>query len=132
MIRIRDIFLPPEHSAAQLSYEAARALRISPSKVRRLRIVRRSVDARKKPDIRVVYTVDVTVDGSENKILKQSGCKRASVAPVSFYKVPKTEKTFDKRPVVVGFGPAGMFAALVLAIAGSCHILGFMCLFRKH
>ena len=118
MIRIRDIMMPPEHSVAQLSYEAARALRISPSKVRQLRIVRRSVDARKKPDIRIVYTVDVAVEGSENKILKQSGCKRASVAPVSYYKVPKVSGTLSKRPVVVGFGPAGMFAALVLALAG--------------
>ena len=118
MIRIREIYLPPEHSPAQLAYEASRALRINASKVRKVRIVRRSVDARKKPDIRIVYTIDVAVDGSENKILKQSGCKRASVAPVSYYKVPKTEKVMEKRPVVVGFGPAGMFAALVLAIAG--------------
>ena len=118
MIRIRDISMPPEHAPAQLLYEAARALRISGSKVKKLKIVRRSVDARKKPDIRIIYTVDVAVDGSENKILKQSGCKKASVAPVSYYKVPKTEKTCEKRPVVVGFGPAGMFAALVLALAG--------------
>ena len=118
MIRIRDIYMPPEHSAAQLPYEASRALRISPSKVRWVKIVRRSVDARKKPDIRIVYTVDVTVDGSENKILRQSGCKRASIAPVSYYKVPKAAKEAQSRPVVVGFGPAGMFAALVLALAG--------------
>ncbi len=118
MIRIREISLPPEHNIAQLSFEAARALKISNSKVRRLRIVRRSVDARKKPDIRIVYTVDVTVDGSENKILKQSGCKRASIAPVSFYKPPRTAAQPVHRPVVVGFGPAGMFAALILALAG--------------
>ena len=118
MIRIREIYLPPEHSPAQLAYEASRALRITASKVRKVRIVRRSVDARKKPDIRIVYTIDVAVDGSENKILKQSGCKRASIAPVSYYKVPKTDKVLEKRPVVVGFGPAGMFAALVLALAG--------------
>ena len=118
MIRIRDIMMPPEHAPAQLLYEAARALRISGSKVKKLRIVRRSVDARKKPDIRIVYTVDVAVDGSENKILKQSGCKKASIAPVSYYKVPKVEGVTEKRPVVVGFGPAGMFAALVLAMAG--------------
>ena len=118
MIRIKDIYMPPEHSVAQLSYEAARALRISNSKVRGIRIVRRSVDARKKPDVRIVYTIDVTVDGSENKILKQSGCKRASVAPVSYYKVPKPGWVLEQRPVVVGFGPAGMFAALVLAQAG--------------
>ena len=118
MIRIREISLPPEHNVAQLSYEAAQALHISVSKIRRLTIVRRSVDARKKPDVRIVYTVDVAVDGSENKILKQSGCKRASLANDKYYKVPKCDKNPAHRPVVVGFGPAGMFAALVLAIAG--------------
>ena len=118
MIRIREIYLPPEHSVSQLAYEASRALRVTTSKIRKVRIVRRSVDARKKPDIRIVYTVDVAVDGNENKILKQSGCKRASVAPVSYYKVPKTDKVAQNRPVVVGFGPAGMFAALLLALAG--------------
>ena len=118
MIRIREIAMPPEHNVSQLSYEAAQALRISVSKIRRLTIVRRSVDARKKPDVKIVYTVDVTVDGNENKILKQSGCKRAAIAADKYYKVPKTSKEPAKRPVVVGFGPAGMFAALVLAIAG--------------
>ena len=118
MIRIREISLPPEHSVAQLSYEAARLLKVSNSKVRRIKLVKRSVDARKKPDVRIVYTIDVTVDGNENKILKQSGCKRASIAPVSYYKAPKTNKEATHRPVVVGFGPAGMFAALILSIAG--------------
>ncbi len=118
MIRIREISMAPEHSVAQLSYEVARALRISNSKVRKIRIVRRSVDARKKPDVRIVYTVDAQIDGNESKILKQSGCKRASMAPVSFYKVPKPAADGAFSPVVVGFGPAGMFAALVLALAG--------------
>jgi len=118
MIRLREISLPPEHSVAQLSYEAARMLKISPSKVRSLSLVRRSVDARKKPDVRIVYTVDVAVEGNEAKILKQSGCKRASLANVDYYKPPKGKPAFAKRPVVVGFGPAGMFAALILALAG--------------
>ena len=83
MIRIREILLPPEHHVAQLQYEAARLLRVSPSKIRKIQLVRRSVDARKKPDVKIVYTIDVAVEGSENKILKQSGCKRASVAPVT-------------------------------------------------
>lgn len=123
MIRIREISMPPEHSAAQLSYEAARALKLSTSKVRRVKIVRRSVDARKKPDVRIVYTVDVAVDGNEGKLLKQSGCKRASIAPVNFYKPPRLNAPPEKRPVVVGFGPAGMFAALVLALAGACPLV---------
>lgn len=118
MIRIREISLPPEHNVAQLSYEAARMLKISNSKVRRVKLVRRSVDARKKPDVRIVYTIDVAVDGNESKILKQSGCKRAQIAPVQFYKPPKSAPSQDLPPVVVGFGPAGMFASLILALAG--------------
>ena len=118
MIRLRDIPLPPEHNAHQLQFEAAQMLHISVSKIRHLRIVRRSVDARKKPDIKIIYTIDVAVDGSEKRILKQSGCKRAIIAPAAYYKAAKNVPAPEKRPVVVGFGPAGMFAALVLAIAG--------------
>ena len=118
MIRIREISLPPEHDVNQLVFEAARCLKVSASKVRKIKIVRRSVDARKKPDVKIVYTADVALDGNENKILKQSGCKRASIAPVSFYRLPKVKSDLPKQPVVVGFGPAGMFAALVLALCG--------------
>ena len=118
MIRIREIPLPPEHNVAQLHYEAARLLKVSNSKIRGITLVKRSVDARKKPDIKVVYTVDVAVDGNENKILKASGCKRASIAPISYYKPPRPKAEPKYRPVVVGFGPAGMFAALILAQTG--------------
>lgn len=118
MIRIRDISLPPEHDANQLLYEAARMLKISGSRIKGLSIVRRSIDARKKPDVRVIYTVDVAVDGSEKKILKSSGCKKAAIAQVSYYKPPKGDYKCESRPVVVGFGPAGMFAGLILAMAG--------------
>ena len=118
MIRLRDIPLPPEHNAHQLQFEAAQLLRISNSKIRSLKIVRRSVDARKKPDVKIIYTVDVAVEGNEKKILKASVCKRASLAPASYYKAPKNIPAPEKRPVVVGFGPAGMFAALILAMAG--------------
>ena len=118
MIRIRDIALPPEHNPHQLQFEAAQLLRVSNSKVRQLRIVRRSVDARKKPDVKIIYTIDVAVDGNEQKIVRNSGSKRASIAPVSYYKPPKKAPQPPNRPVVIGFGPAGMFAALILAIAG--------------
>ena len=118
MIRIRDIALPPEHNVNQLPFEAAQLLKVANSKVRGVKIVRRSVDARKKPDIKIIYTIDVAIDGNEEKIVRKSGCKRASVAPISYYKVPKCPEKPAKRPVVVGFGPAGMFAALILARAG--------------
>ena len=118
MIRIRDIALPPEHNAHQLRFEAAQLLRVNNSRIRNLRIVRRSVDARKKPDVKIIYTVEVAIDGNESKILRQSGCKKASIAKGEYYKAPKRRELSGKRPVVVGFGPAGMFAALILAMAG--------------
>ncbi len=118
MIRIREIALPPEHNVSQLHFEAAQLLKIPNSKLRQLRIVRRSIDARKKPDVKIVYTVDVKIDGNEQKILKQSRCRRAAIAPVSYYKAPKSAPEAKYRPVVVGFGPAGMFAGLILAQAG--------------
>ena len=118
MIRIRDIALPPEHNVNQLQFEAAQLLKVPNSKVRGLKLVKRSVDARKKPDVKIIYTVDVAIDGNEEKIIRKSGCKRASIAPISYYKVPKCDVKPEKRPVVVGFGPAGMFAALILARAG--------------
>ena len=65
MIRIRDIALPPAHSAEQLQYEAAQLLRLSPSRIRKLTIVRRSVDARKKPDVKKVTGKPITAGGDE-------------------------------------------------------------------
>ncbi len=119
LIRIQEIALPPEHNPAQLGYEAAKLLKISNSKVRQVKLVRRSVDARKKPQVSIVYTIDVQVDGNENRILREARCKRASIAPVSYYKPPKAVAVEPEHPpVVVGFGPAGMFAGLILAMAG--------------
>ena len=80
MIRLRDISLPPEHDANQLRYEAAKNLKIPGSKIRELTIVRRSVDARKKPEIRIIYTVDVRVEGNEKKLLMKAGSRRAELA----------------------------------------------------
>ena len=119
MIRIREISLPAQHSVSQLSFEAAKLLRVSGSTVRQVKIVKKSIDARKKPDIRVTYTIDVKVNGNEEKILKNSRCKKASIAPWFAYKVKQVQNSHAKRPVVVGFGPAGMFAGLVLAMAGA-------------
>ena len=118
MIRIRDISMAPAHSVSQLTFEAARLLRVSGSAVRQVKIVKRSIDARKKPDVKIRYTIDVKVDGNEEKILKRSGRKKAMIAPWFHYKVRRMSMPPERRPVIVGFGPAGMFAGLVLAMAG--------------
>ena len=119
MIRIKDIPLPLQHSVAQLSFEAAQLLRVSNSTIRTVKIVRRSIDARKKPDVKYTYTIDVQVNGNEEKILRNSRCKKASIAPWTSYKGKPIKNLDASRPVVIGFGPAGMFAALVLAMSGA-------------
>ncbi len=118
MIRIREIALNPGHDASALAEEAARLLKISPEQIRSLRIFRRSIDARRKPDVKIVYTLDVTLALDEAKVLRRSRCKRACIVKSEAYVVPRRQTPLAQRPVVVGFGPAGMFAALVLALAG--------------
>ena len=88
MIRIRDIALPPEADMAALSRAAARLLRIKESEIRRIDLKKRSIDARKKSDVRVIYTVDVLVSGREDKILKQARCDKASIARDEPYAPP--------------------------------------------
>ena len=118
MIRIRDISLAPGHDSAELVRAAARQLRIRETEIKQLDIRRRSVDARKKNDVRLIYTVDVLVKGREDKILKMAHCPKAAVASDYTYAVPQPARLPEQRPIVAGFGPAGMFAALVLAMAG--------------
>ena len=118
MIRIRDISLPPMQDMSMLPAAAARQLRIDQTQIKRIDIKRRSVDARKKNDVRLIYTVDILVKGREDKILKMAHNPKASIAKDEYYEPPKVEKLPEKRPVIVGFGPAGMFCALVLARSG--------------
>ena len=80
MIRIRDISLPPQQDMAQLVYAAARQLRIDHTQIKQLDIKKRSVDARKKNDVRLIYTVDVLVKGREDKILKMAHNAKAAIA----------------------------------------------------
>lgn len=118
MIRIRDIAVAPAHNENQLIYDAARALKVSPSRIRRLTIIKKSIDARKKPDVKYIYTVDVAVEGSEERIAKNAKNACVSIAKDVFYRPIKSAAQPAHRPVVVGFGPGGMFAALILALAG--------------
>ncbi len=116
MIRIRDIILPTEHDRNDLLYHASQALRVKPSEIKTLSIFRRSLDARKKPALHWVYTVDVTLRSGEGKLLRQNRSDKITRVTPYVYTIPK--KQSPDRPVIVGFGPAGMFAALVLAKAG--------------
>ena len=115
MIAISNLKLQPGEDEAKLKTLAAKALRIPEGRIQSLTIRKKSLDARKKDDLKWIYTVGVTVDGDEGKLLAK--CRQASIVKPYRYDIPKVES--ETRPVVVGFGPAGMFAALVLAYAGA-------------
>ena len=112
MIRLRNVTLGLDQPESALQDKARQALRCP---VRELRIVRRAVDARKKTDVHLVYTLDVTV---ADEAAALALCRDASPAPKNDYAPPLPARLPEQRPVVVGFGPAGMFAALALAMAG--------------
>ena len=118
MLTIRDLILPYKSDPSMLYYLAAQELGVQSSQIAELRIRRRSLDARKKPELRWVYTVDVATRKSENQVLRACRSPRVSRAKEIWYKPPKAKALPALRPVVVGFGPAGMFAALALALAG--------------
>ena len=112
MLRIRDLSLAPGAPEGDLYEAAAKALG---SRVTSLTVVRRSVDARRKNDIRIIYTVDAAVSDEASALAR---CAKASPAPHDTYTPPAASRQPVHRPVVVGFGPAGMFAGLLLALAG--------------
>ena len=115
MILVRNLRLLPEEDFSLLPSRAAEKLRVPGGRILTCELKRRSLDARKKDRIHWVCSVAVSVSGSEEKLLRSKDPDIAAYVP-PVYEIPVL--TFDERPVVVGFGPAGMFAALVLSRAG--------------
>lgn len=118
MIRIGQLKLNPDHSEVQLLQMIAKTLRISEKEIRNYKIQKRSLDARKKPLLKYIYTVDVDVL-NEQKILKKQKGNQVSIAKENGYQFPNHGKIqMKQRPVVIGSGPAGLFCAYLLAEHG--------------
>ncbi|MBQ8784228.1 MAG: hypothetical protein IJZ57_10720 [Clostridia bacterium] len=116
MIRVNEIKVSLEATNDDILRKTAESLKIPVSKIKSFSIAKKSLDSRKKDNLFFVYSVDVTVDGNEDKIL--SKCKKANKIQPFVYTVPENKRQSTLRPVVAGFGPGGMFAALTLARAG--------------
>ncbi len=121
MLKLEGVRLPPGGGAAELTAEAARLLRIRAADVRSVRVLRRSVDARE--GVSLAYTLAVSAE-NEAAVLRRCRSRKVSrLEPAPVYRLPSPLPPPALPPVVVGAGPAGLFAALVLAGAGQRPIL---------
>ena len=130
MLRISQVKLRVGHTPEELQTEIRKILGISSSSILHIGIYKQSLDARRKPDIYYVYTIDVQVS-NEKTVLKKKRKQVQSVKEetydfsdyISPSKLPSLESNRDRDssvnpPIVVGSGPAGLFAAYLLAQAG--------------
>ncbi len=122
MIRLRNLFVPLEEEAP-LAELAARRLRLPPSAVREARVVRKALDARRYrgAPLGFVYVVDLRVADEKGTLARWRRDRQIDAAPApepSVWEMAAAGRGGGPRPVIAGFGPAGMFAALLLARAG--------------
>ncbi len=117
MLRLTQIKMPLDSTERDIYREVARRLKISEIEIIGLKISRRSIDARDKGNVRFVFSLDVKLS-NELSVLKKNRVKNIELLAKE-ENVPVYKKYFTKRPIVVGSGPAGLFAALTLAKAGA-------------
>ncbi|MBQ6887774.1 MAG: FAD-binding protein [Lachnospiraceae bacterium] len=118
MIRINQIKLPIDYTEEMLEKKVCRLLKAERKEILSIKIAKRSIDARKKPDI--YYSIVVEVEAKkEGMLVKRAKSNQVTLAERVEYRFPESgEKPLGKRPVVIGSGPAGLFCAYMLAEHG--------------
>ena len=118
MIKITQLKIKIPHTEETVQKKACRLLRISPQDVTSFRILRRSVDARNKPELYYTYTVEIGTP-AENRILKRNRHKNIMQSKAPAYHFPEAgSQKLQHPPVIIGSGPAGLFCAWMLAAHG--------------
>jgi uncharacterized FAD-dependent dehydrogenase len=119
MIRITEIKLPLDHLPSAIVAAVIKKLGINATDLVEYSIFKRGVDARKADAILLAYTLDVTVNGETKVLAKLKKDPHVKLAPdTSYHFVAQAPADLKTRPIVVGLGPSGLFAALVLAQSG--------------
>ncbi len=112
MIKVDQVSLPIKYTQKDIVASVGKTLKVPLEKIKSVELVKLSIDARKKPNVKYIASVGVVLDGGLENRFKN----------LAFVKNTKTleyeQKQLELNPVVVGFGPSGMFAALALARMG--------------
>ena len=122
-IRLTNIRMSIEEPELGLLDRAAHALDVLPTDIERWRILRKSLDARDKSQIVYVYSVEVNLPEREPTLVQQATRRRSEVAAELFAEPPfempaPGSEPLPERPIIIGSGPAGVFAAYFLAEQG--------------
>jgi hypothetical protein len=125
MIKVAGIRIPLTYDEELLSGKAAELLGLEADRIVSIKLDKRTLDTADKEDIHYLITLLVTVKGDENEIVWRIKDKKITREIEVPYIIPQFSdgNRLEHRPFVVGCGPAGMFAALILAQAGACPIL---------
>jgi uncharacterized FAD-dependent dehydrogenase len=119
MLRITQLKLPLNHSETELRRAVVSYLSIKDEELIKLEVFRRGIDARKKNAIWLIYTVDLELSNEAAVFKRMQGNAEVRPTPDTRYKlVAKAPPTLSERPLVIGMGPCGLFAGLVLAEMG--------------
>ena len=117
MLRVSEIRLPLDHGPEALKSALLKKLRVPATALRHFQVFKRGVDARKKSAIVYTFIVDVTLDDEETVLARR--VPHVQRTPDLEYRfVAHAPKKLETRPVVIGAGPCGLFAALILAQSG--------------
>jgi uncharacterized FAD-dependent dehydrogenase len=122
MLRITELRLPLDHADAALRAAIVARLRIADDALRSFTVFRRGYDARKKSAIVLSYTIDCELRDEEAVLAAHAGDPHVRTSPDTRYRfvaqAPADFAATHRRPIVIGFGPCGLFAALILAQMG--------------
>lgn len=117
-IRINNLILDIEEEMELLHKKAAIKLNIKEDHIKKLKIVKESIDARKRNNIKFNYCLDIECDDEEKVIKSITDNDIRLEKPIILEEIIIGERKLTERPVIIGFGPAGIFASLLLARKG--------------
>jgi uncharacterized protein len=119
MLRLTEVKLPLDHAEGDIRAAILARLGVRDDDLKSFTIFRRAVDARKRSAISLIYTLDAGVTNEAEVLKRRAGDKHTSLTPDTSYKfVTHAPKNLSQRPLVIGTGPCGLLAGLILAQMG--------------